>query len=176
MKIKNITMLFLSLILGVVLTYVSVNLTLNSNWVTYEFLNEHKEYGVIPLITGVLFGIFSGVNLIFTLIYTHDQDFGDDNNSKWFLLAYAIILSLGLFFATILYMFTVLNALVVILIVLLCIFGLSLMIHFFDEIKIFFKDKFNTGKDVKVEIKESEWDRQRKERCVRDYVKHCRGK
>lgn len=175
MKIKTITMLFLTLILGVVLTYVSFNLTLNSNWITYTFLNEHKEYGVIPLITGFLFGVFSCVNLIFTLIYTHDQDFGDDNNSKWFLLAYTIILSLGLFLAAILYMFTILNALVVILIVLFCLFGLSLTIHFFDEIKTFFKDKFDQ-EDKEDEIKESERARQRKERCVRDYVKHCRGK
>lgn len=149
MKAKIFIMMFLTVVLGVVLTYVSFSLVVNREWSTYEFLNANKEYGIIPIIAGFFFGIISVVNLICTLIYTHDQDCIKEESPKWFLTAYSTILTCGLVLALVVYLLSFLNILIVILLVLFSIFGLTITIKFFDEIKTWIKSKFVSNKQLK---------------------------
>ncbi|UGO50146.1 hypothetical protein RGZ1_115 [Morganella phage vB_MmoM_Rgz1] len=176
MKIKTFGLMFLTTLLGVVLSYISFSLTFNPDWSTYEFLNANKEYGVTPFICGSIIGFFALVNLISSVVYVlPDQDLIDETAPRWFIGSYVMCIVLCSLFALVVYSFSSFNAIFVVLAILICVFGLVFIIRFFDEIKTFFKDKFGK-EDKKDEIEESEWARQRKERCVRDYVKHCRGK
>lgn len=175
MKFKTMCMMFGLIVFGLVMSIIPGNMVLNDSWMTYEFFNETKAYGMPVLFMALAIAFIVIVNIIFFIGYLIEDNYDTDALNVFF-WTYATIISVCMSILATMLFISAIGVLMGIISIVVLAFLFICLIKYKNEIAHWFKDKFTSDKEVEEFDKEHlEYQEKRKEKEVRDYVNKCRN-